>query len=68
MTTTGEGVERPELEQLRRRIEEGTYEPSATAVADAILRVWSGAELADAWTSQGGQDACDDATSDRSRR
>jgi hypothetical protein len=68
MTMTGDGVDRPDLEQLRRGIEDGTYRPPVTAVADAILWVWSGAELAEEWASDDSQVACDDATSARSRR
>jgi Anti-sigma-28 factor, FlgM len=66
MTTADEGAVPPEIEQLRRRIEDGTYRPPVEAVADAILRVWSGAELADAWTAGNRQEACEDATSSRS--
>ncbi len=43
---------RLDIEEVRLRIVEGTYRPSSRDVADAILRVWSGEETADAWETQ----------------
>lgn len=49
------------VEEAMRRIDEGAYRPSPEDVADAILRVWSGEDVADAWQSQRRQDASESA-------
>ncbi len=56
------------LADIASRIEDGTYDPPAVAVADALLYEWTGQATVDAWREAVAQEDPKDAASARSSR
>ncbi|MFV2000803.1 MAG: flagellar biosynthesis anti-sigma factor FlgM [Acidimicrobiia bacterium] len=59
MSTPEAGAPDEKLDELRKAVVAGTYQPDLEAVAAAVLRHWSGEVSADAWLKSANQEVGD---------